>query len=152
MPVHAELQVILFMSEIEHPKHDGYIGGSKYSCELCGRFLKAHGEFKTAGSHRRLYNLIPIPGEKLDLKGIRTALKRVQNDMANEIRAISRERSLRHENSSLANSNGSLRKTQCFSSQSTIGSYLPNEDQETIALTKSYDERQVPLFIISEAY
>lgn len=85
--VHAELQVIL--AATGHIGTDGrvfgYIGCSKRSCFLCGKFIKAYGGLATRGYHGKLFDLWTVPEisnipESEALK-IATSFQQVEDDM-----------------------------------------------------------------------
>lgn len=57
MRVHAEVQIITHLLSAGYDLQDvfPYIGCSKLSCFLCGRFIESLGYFETRGCHEKIY-------------------------------------------------------------------------------------------------
>lgn len=90
--VHAEVQMVMFFSKLDETfvNFIRYFGCSKYSCFMCSHFLKAHGTFKTRGSHGRLFKpcTIPITTGLVDAQytRLRDAVLQVQKDIKKELK------------------------------------------------------------------
>ncbi|CAG8948739.1 hypothetical protein HYFRA_00001860 [Hymenoscyphus fraxineus] len=144
MDVHAEIQLVLHLSELGITE-PGYIGCSKYSCVTCYRYMHAHGQFTTIGCHQRLFNMIPIPANKLQMSEIAASFWRIQDELANHLRTVVASKlpeGVRGGDIAIASSNSILpvanlegttrhpRRNISFSSQSTIGDSFPFENLE----------------------
>jgi hypothetical protein len=90
--VHAEVQIIMFFSKLDETFVHliRYFGCSKYSCFMCSHFLKAHGTFKTRGSHGRLFKPCTIPTTTglvaIQYTRLRDAVLQVQKDIKKELK------------------------------------------------------------------
>lgn len=91
--VHAELQLVLHVAKektrYESAKILPYIGLSKYSCSLCGKFLDGHGGYRTRGCHSKIYSGWTVSKTTChcqeDVDQISSALKDVENTLRSHI-------------------------------------------------------------------
>ncbi|KAF8543179.1 hypothetical protein BDD12DRAFT_874962 [Trichophaea hybrida] len=84
--VHAELQMVLYLMQIDRLKEVHYIGCSKRSCYLCWQFLQVlPSKISTRGCHGKLYSRWTVPKISKLPSGsgtaISDALQTVQNRM-----------------------------------------------------------------------
>ena len=90
--VHAEVQMVMFFSKLDETfvHLNRYFGCSKYSCFMCSHFLKAHGTFKTRGSHGRLFKPCTIPTTTglvaIQHKRLHDAVLQLQKDIKKELK------------------------------------------------------------------
>lgn len=89
--IHAEVQLLMHLntSNTSDPEPWPYIGCSKLCCFMCHAFVKSYRQFKTRGSHGRLFKPWTIPNMELllpeQVKRISEALISLQNEIVEKL-------------------------------------------------------------------
>ena len=63
--IHAEIQMLFYLSQDQNPDTLPYLGVSKKTCYLCGQFLSRVGRFATRQNHGKIYPQWTLPKQAL---------------------------------------------------------------------------------------